>query len=387
MKIIKYIGNFLLNFVFRSSLFFGLTLLSAVLVLTNANTLKDILNEINAHERFTQSVIDLASKNQQTDPNALPVDYPEVKLALNQALDKSSLVKATDTLIDSAYSWLEGDASEFNFSIDFTQNKKNFSEQIANFAVNRVASLETCIVPPVETSVFKISCRPPGTDLVQLRQQVLSDINSNKDVFAEEVFTQNDLPKTQNGKDFAEAYSNAPKYYSWFKLAPFALLTISLLCAITVILTSRTRRIGLKKVGTTLLGTAVIMAITPLIYVYVLPALGFRVPSFGGGSESVSAIVNDATTSLYSTFNIMLLNVAVQTAVVGVVILMVTRFIKQNSSAYSNLECKSGLSLSESKKRSVNERSLSSKVPLQTSEVTNKKPKKNQDLSKKYKKL
>ena len=387
MIILKHIGIFFVSFIFRFTLFFGLTLLSAVFVLGTPQTLKNILIEVDAHERFTQSIVDSTEKNQQVNPNSIPVDNPEVKVAIGKALDTKTLTNISDSVIDSTYDWLSGETKDINFSVDLTRNKQVLAENIANFAVNRIASLPACLLPPTETNVFKLECNPTGVDLNQLRLQIITDITNDKTVFADDKFTSANLPKAESGEKITEAYNEAPKYFKWFKLAPFIFLGVSLFCGLIIVYTSRTKRVGFKKVGSTLLSTAVIMAISPLIYVYVLPKIGIKAPSFGGKDESVSAIINDASSQLYSNFNLMLLNVAFQVAVVGVLLLIITRFIKKNSNIYLNIEKKAGLSPSEGKKQNKQGQKDSPKIPIQTSEGPKKKSKKGIELAKKYRKL
>ncbi len=377
---------FIVNFVFRFSLFSGLSLLAAVLVVANKNTIKGILINVNAHERFTQSVVDSTKNANFDNPNTIPLDRPEIISAIQKSLDKKSLQKITDNFIDSGYDWLDGKTPDIEFSVDVTKNKQVLADSIADYAITRIARLSPCTAPPKQTNVFTVECNPTGVDLGVLRIEIVKMIMDDKSLFPTNKITLDQLPKTSEGQTITQAYSKTPKYFHLFKIAPFILIGLVMICATIIVFSARTRRSAIKTIGRSLIGTAVILAITPLIYIYVLPMFGFSPPNFNGSDQTVSAIVNDATSELYASFNTMLINVAFQVGAIGLVILLVARFMKQSSSIYSDLEKKSGLTPSEPKKMPINPDELP-EIPVQSSENPIKKGKKVSTLEKKYRKM
>ncbi len=382
----KRIFLILVSFFFRFSLFFGLTLLALVLVVGNKNTFKQTLGEVGAYERFTQSVIDSSKNSGNNNPNSIPLGDPQIQEIIRQSLDTKSLSSISEGFIDSGFAWLNGETEDVEFSADLTTNKQVLADGVANYAVNRIASLDPCETPPTDTSVFTVECNPTGIDLGELKQDISKTIFDDKTVFSNNRLTLDNLPKTSSGLAFTEQYADFPKYFQIIKVLPYIILSIASACAVIIIFTARTRRRGLKTVGYSLITTAVIMAITPLIYIYVLPAIGFGAPNFNSNDQSVSSIVNDGISKLYSAFNIMIINVALQTLVVGFVLVIIAKFLKSKSSIYINLEKKTGLIPSESPKKQNISNDLSD-MPVQTSEAPVKKTKKTSALEKKYRKM
>lgn len=386
MTPIKRFGILLVSFIFRISLFFGLTALALVLVFSDPNNLKQALNDTNTYFRFAESVASTAKDSQKSNPSEIPLDNPEVKSAITKALDNQSLKNISNTFIDSTYAWLNKTTSGVDFSVDVSQNKKVLGDNIAAFAVTRIQNLKPCISAPKNTGIFAIECNPAGLNLTELQAKFSNEIANDNMIFPDGKISSDILPKTSDGQKFTEKYSALPRYFGFFKLLPYALLSVSFICGLAVVLLSRTKREGVKRVGSALIASGIFMAISPLIYLYLLPLIGVHLPKFSSVDESMSNILNDLTSNLYSQLNVMLINIAIQAVVAGVTLLIITKFLKGNSNAYINLQRKSGVAVAESP-ISGNKRSYSD-VPLQTSENnTKKKTKKVSSLQKKYRKM
>lgn len=386
MSVIKKVSLFLVSFVFRLSLFFGLILLAAVLVLSNPDTPKETLKEVDAYDRFTQSIIDSAKNSKDTNPNSIPFDRPEIQEVLKNSLDEKTLSSIANSFVDSTHAWLSGNTTEIEFSADVSGNKKVFADGVANFAVQRISNLEPCTSVPKNTNVFDVECNPTGVDLSNLSEDIKRVILEDKTVLPSTRITIDNFPKNSEGLVFTDAYPDAPKYFGYFKLTPYILLGVAFLMAVIIVFTARTKRQGLKTVGFSFITTAIIMAVTPLIYLYVLPAVGIKPPDFSGQDQTISAIVNDSMSQLYSSFNVMIINIAIQVAIVGVIFVMSAKFLKSNSSLYLNLEKKSGLSVSEAPNSALKKTELP-EIPIQTSEVKPLRRKKTSALEKKYRKM
>lgn len=372
------------SFIFRSSLFFGLTILATVLVFTDSDNIKKAIDDTGSYDKFASSVIESAKKSYSTDnSDSLPINEPDIQEGLKKALNSDSLKQSSSVVIGGIYDWLENKTEDIDFKLDFTNNKKIFAESSADYAVKRLTSLPACDTSPRNLSLFGIECYPGGIELASFRQQVVNLIMEDKTALKNNIITADDLPKIE-GQKITTKYNKFPDYYSIFKIAPYVLIGLSLICALFIIFWSRTKRIGIKSVGSSLLGTAIILAITPLLYVYILPLLGFKMPSIGSGQEAGANLVNDITTNLYSQLNIMLINIAVQVAFVAVIFLIIAKFMKSNSSAYINLNKKSGLISSENKSSGKTQKN---NYPIQTSEGSKNVRKKVTKFEKKYRKM
>lgn len=380
---------FIIGFTFRSALFFGLTLLAALLLIGNKTTLKDTLIEINAYQRFSQSIIDGGKEQASKDQNAIPLDRPEIALALQQSLDQTTLQSITESFIDSSYKWLNGDTPSIDFSADVSKNKDLLARQVSGYAVERIATLPPCDGIPNQTNIFNVECNPVGLDLGAQRAEVYKTLMNDESIFPNEPLTASSLPVDSRGRSFQAAYSSAPNYYKMFKIAPWALLGIALICAGAIVVMSRKKRRGLRTIATGLISTGIILAITPVLYIYMLPALGISLPGSSGSrtSESFAAISSDFTSSLYSQFNMLLINIAIQTVVIGLIMLFALRFFGDSKKAYHGLQKKAGVAVSVPSSARPSVKVSRSDVPVQTSEKRRVPRHSDSKLSKKYRKM
>lgn len=375
---------FVLSFVLRFSLIFGLTILAVVLLLGSPKGLKQSLDETNAQQRFSDALVKSAVDSNTNELNSLPFDRPEVVAALQKAVSTKTITNISDSIIESSYDWLNGQQASIKFKVDLRQNKQVFANDVASYATHRLNQLPQCF-SPTNADVFRVDCYPYGLNLVDLKDQVKELILNNDIIVKDDVITQDILPKKQ-GLTIDQQYPNAPAYFKLIKLAPYLLLGLSVLSALTIIFIARTKRSGLKMVGSMVLSSAIFLAITPLIYVYVLPMIGFKMPELGAGSDqNFSTIFSDISSNLYSQLNVYLINIGIQVAVVGAVMLIVARFMKSNANAYVNLDKKSGLTTSE--KKQTRSKSTKNRFPIQTSEGPKKARKNVSKFEKKYRKM
>lgn len=379
----KYLILGLFNFIFRTTLFFGLTLLALNILLDSSQGIKKTISDSNAYERFNQVLVD-SLKNSPQQANSIPFDDPRIADIVKKNLDPNTMQKVGEGFLDSTYDWLNGKTKTIEYEADLTKNKQNLASQIADYGVEKVSNLEYCRKTPAETNIFKLDCRPYGLSLADVKNQLYDSIANNQDFLSNGKISINSLPKVDGKKTITEAYSNAPRYFYYFKIAPYILLAISLLFGIFIIYIYRRKLDGLSSIGYSLASTGVFLAITPILYVYVLPRTGFKMPTFSGGGDNFSAIINDIINLFYSDLNVTMINIAIQVLALGIIVIFMARFFKKNQSIYTDLEKKTGLTSSE-KKRSKTKVSTNS-IPIQTSEAKKSKPKKSSKSSK-YRKM
>lgn len=377
------------GFILRSLLFFGFTLLAASLVLGSKTGIKETLASVNAYDRFSQALIDSGAESSKNDPASIPFNDPEVVKVIRESFGPAQFEQISETMIDSGYSWLSGDTPELQFSINLAANKEQLARGLSNYAIDRLQRQPACTTIPTESNIYRLNCRPSYLDLAQQRQQLYTTIVNDESFLKDTAFTQADLPNTSSGQSFSESYAKFPTYYSYFKYSPYLLLSISAVLGLLIVFLSKTKRLGVKYLSTSLLSTGVFLSITPIIYAYVLPAVGFKLPSFGNGdNQAISQIVNDAVSALYTNFNVMLINVAIQVAAAGLILYFATKFFKPSAAMYDQLEKRAGLAVSTEKSGSAKIPGFSSKsVPLQSSEGAKRGGRRASTVDKKFRKM
>ena len=388
MSILRKVGLLLVSFLLRSSLFFGFTLLAVVLVVGNRDNVKDSLLEVNTYERFTQSVLDTSLDKSNEDPNSIPLDDPKIAEIIKLSLNETDLQKIAESGIDASYDWLEGNQENIKFSVDVSKNKEILAGQSADYAIKRLNNLDFCLTNPEEINVFRLPCRPNYINNAELRQEIYNTLISDESIFKAGKVSDQDLPKISNEQRVEEAYPKLPDYFSLAKIAPYAIFVISIMAMIGIILLSKTKLLGLKNIAVSLMGTAFVLAVIPLLYLFIFPLLGLSLPSFNnsGQAESLAEISNDLFDNIYIQINNVLLNIALQVATAGIVLYFLARYLRPRFQDYATLERKSGIS-SSFKRTSGNTNKTKSKPPIQTSEKPSKAKHKEQTLEKKFKKL
>lgn len=388
---VRRIVIFLLSTSMRFTLFLGLSLLAVVIVLGNKQTLKDGLTAVNAYERFTSSIIDSAVENKTANVGEIPMDRPEVQKAIRNSLNEQSLEKISHSVIDSGYDWLSGDTATLNFEIKLTSNQQILAKGVSDYAANRLANLNPCTTQPTESNIFKIECNPPGVDLAQQRKEVYDAIMEDTSIFGDGTFTAKDLPRVDQGRTFEQTYNQLPGYYRLAKIAPYVLLGFSILSALLLIMIAHTKRNAFKMIGSSLFSSGLFLAITPLIYMYVLPLVGFSLPGTNGGSkDSIASISSNLVEYVYREFNATIINLSIQIAAAGAIIWMIVYFINKNPNPYNDIQKKSGIAVSgSSPSRTTKTKPDASKtsIPVQTSEASKSKRRKGTAVEKKFTKM
>lgn len=375
---------FVCSSAFRLSLFFGLTALAVILLLGRPDNIKDALVENNAYSRFVDGVIEsnLASGKQ----SSIPLDDPKVQAIIKNSFDSHTLKLNAESVLDSTYAWLDGTNSEVVFRVDLSSNKRELADGLSLHAINRLHDLPDCEDSQTEIDVFTTTCNPVLLNQAATQKQLSNEIYSDKNFLPNTVLTADNLPKYKSGVSVLERYKNAPAYYSGLKLAPWILLSITLLSATGIVLLNRHRRNGVYQIGTALIGSGVALIIAPLLSRFVLPSFNRSLNS-GFGSSSTEAVSNEVSTYLFNQLNTILINMALQLVVVGVVILIILRVTKPKR-GYSRLESRAGLISGILPLRpSLNGFKLSFKsVPVQTSEQPRKRSATRKN-NKKYRKI
>lgn len=389
MSFLRKLGLFFSGFVFRSALFIGLTLLAAVSVFGNSGTFKEALLQADAYNRYSQSIIDAGKNQGQNDPNTIPLDDPKIAEIIKESLNSKSLQIISENAIDAAYRWLEGDTNTIEFSADLSQNKEILASGVSNYAIERLGSLPVCSEVPEQTNIFRISCYPFNTNISSLRSQIHDALIQDTSIFKSSTITEEDFPKSSDGRLLTDVYSEAPNYYKWFKLAPWIFLAIALIGFIAVMHLSRTKRKGLHGMAASIIVTGVILAVAPIIYTYVLPSAGLSIPGAGSSQNgSITAITNDMTKHIYGEFNTALINIAIQVIIAGFVLLLSARYLFVSKSPYQDLKKRTGLSVSIDEKPRPSGLKISSEdIPVQTSERPGKTKRKVSNLEKKFRRL
>jgi hypothetical protein len=365
MSFARRIALFVTGSLLRISIYATVTITALVLVFGNAATVKSVIREQKTYDRFVPALID-ASKN-NTGKSSIPLDDPIIQNLINQSFPPKQLQTATENVINGTYNWLVGKTILLKFEVDFTSSKETLAFGLTNYAFQKLENQPACKVQPTELDPFSATCLPKGYNLPKEKAAFYRQIVDSKDFLSNPVLTADSLPKDQKGRRFTTTYSYAPRVFQWAKKAPLLLGGATFLLSILFIFLSKTKRIGIQNYGFGVLSMSFTLIITPFVIEYVIPHFTKNLtPELGGGG--VQAIFDDVITKLNSQINSLILNVGIQMALLGLMLLFFEK-VTRPTSAYIDIPKKSGLLSSNPPKPPRTSKSMhATDVPIQTSE-------------------
>lgn len=207
-------------------------------------------------------------------------------------------------------------------------------DKLSTYAALRLDGLETCTQQELQTNnLFELDCQPPGFYREIVKNQVTSDLE-NSDFLRNPVFTEDDLPRTEDEKSIVDKLSFVPLVYKILNNGIWIFGSIFVLASFLFILIRRPLRKGFKAIGKDLLGNGSMLIIFTVFYSYVLPKISgsFNLQLTNTGSESLDEVSNYFVHKL----DILIINIAIQIAAVGLLILIIER-MSRTSNIYSEL--------------------------------------------------
>lgn len=364
MRFVTPLLRWLSALVFHFSLFFVIGAFAFVFLIGNEQTLKDTLVESEIYNKFIPSIIDANLDQTRDDLSSLPLDDINVRSIIRQSFAPQTLREQTEVVIDDVYAWLEGRTDYLEFSYDFTESKEAMNNGIANYAAQRVLSLPDCEVAFAEVNVFNVDCKPAGFSFEFVRSQVLNDLQSS-DFLKSPIINQDNLPKSPDGKTLEEQYSYVPTIFQILQGGIFISIILVVLSATLFVYVRRPLSKGFQALGRDLLSNGVMLILLTIGFGFLLPRY---TDTFSIQGNATSALFNQVSDLYIQKIDIIVINVAIQIAAVGLGIMLIGR-INKVAGGYRNARAKSGLITSNAVKRSTQPRGTSKRPPIQTSEV------------------
>lgn len=352
-----------------------------VLIFSNRQTVKDALIESDVYNKFVVTVINDNNEKSSDSTSSLPFDDPEIIEIAKKSFSPSSLKNASEGIIDQIYTWLEGDVASLQFEADFSKQSNIFIDLTSSYAANRLTELPACGTTDISNiTVFELQCRPENVPYSFVKDRVTEDLQAS-DFFNDMTISQDDLPKTQDGRSLDSQFSFIPEVYSIAKNGIWIFSSIFLIAAVVFVLARRPYRKGFKVLGRDLLSNGATLVAMTFIFGFILPRY---TNSFNIKGSETTQLMNGVTNVFVRRFDVLIINICLQIIALAIVILAIER-LSRPSSKYSNLSKKSGVSTSHSKQSKDSAVKLKN-PPLQTSE-TKQKTKTSARPAKKYRKI
>lgn len=363
---VRFILQVIAKAVFRLSFYFGATAFAFFVVFGNPAVIKRTLINVNAYGRFVPAVIQENIRTNQAS-GSLSLKDPKVQQIIAESFPARSLEFNAERFINATSDWLNGRTETLTFKTDFTPNINLMADKLSAYAINRLAFLPVCPTTPQSVNPFTDNCRPEFYDLQQAKTELAADIRANNGILPKTVLTEKDLPKNQDGLTLPEQYNYAPKLFLFGKYSGWIFLAIALQSALVIMYTARKKREAVKYIGVTIVSSSVFLALTPLVYLYILPKAfsGFATKTVGSG---VAGVLESVISQLNNNFNFVLVQLGVLFALFGLSILVLEKGSRPKSK-YLKVPAKAGLASSEPPRNRKGRGTIGLlKAPIQTSE-------------------
>lgn len=359
-------GLLICNSLFRFMLLVTVSLAVFNFCFRTPKLIKKSLIETKAYSRFVPAVIASNLKSQAS--GSIPLDDPNIQAIANRDFSPALLQQNTETFIDAIYGWLQGKTYQPRFRLNFNNAKQQFANDIGSYAVKRLAALPVCpsTGPIVALDAFRATCRPKGLQLEGQDQEIAAQITGSQEFLPKTIFTAADLPKNADGVSITERLALAPLAFRLAYSLMWLMGGFTLLLGAGMVLLRPSRWVGWHSLGIAVLSDGAFLAISTLVFGRLLPEL---TRSFQAQftTASTDAILNDVAQRVSDNAETLLINIGIQVAAVGTVIVAAERFFRPNT-PFVNLERISGLISGVSNRPRETVHITAAKVPIQSSE-------------------
>lgn len=233
-------------------LLFG-SLVSTYQTLGNASNIKDSLAESGIYSAVVKEGLDQMGKEssaQATDN--IPVDRPEVRSVIEQAVPPKFLEQQTNGVIDGFYAWLHGDMPTMQFELNLTEAKVKLADGLSQYAMQRMDTLPTCTAVddiPADVDAFNATCLPQGFDKAAAASKVRDEILNSKEFLEDPVINAQDLNTNNTQEVQIGSFTINRDYYNQTKSNLYITGGLAILLAVGIVFLSSTRRIGALRLG------------------------------------------------------------------------------------------------------------------------------------------
>lgn len=344
MNLLKKFGRGVSSGFLKLSLFLFAVSFALVSVLGTPDKLKQSLSGSEVYSVAVQEGIDAAAEAQEEQggqADALSLSSPEIRESATAAFTPDKIEEWTGQVIDGMYGWLDGDTAQPEFSIDTTEQRQAFAQNVADRVEQRVEGLRPCTrqealqLSRQEIDLFNLPCRPP-IDLAGEKQRLINEIQSNNEFLGDSLITPTDLT-ANSAQPNPFANSPLPDVFQSVRRLPMITGIIGIICIAGLLWLSEDKRRAIRKIGITFLGSGLVLIISAVLFNYVFNQAGqpggtfSRLPLVSEGG--IQAPLLDVVKSLVDVFNEKIIFVSIIYLIIGVGILVTLHYRGRTSNA------------------------------------------------------
>jgi hypothetical protein len=383
MRYVRYALLWVSSIFLHVSLLLFVVSMSLILVF-DQDTIKENLVSSNIYQDVVPAIIADNVKQTEGVSGSLPVNDPEIQRIALESFSQSVLQQQTESAINGFYAWLDGTQDKLQFDVSLKDSARNFIDNVSIYAATRLSDKPVCTTEDVtQITVFDLPCRPEDIPLSYIRDIAQQNLESSN-LFKDMQWTEEDLPKTQDGTPVQVKYSYIPMIYQTFVDRVYVFIGLLAISVVSFVAVRKPLRRGFKALGKDLLSNSVVIIAATILFGFLLPRI---TQSATLQTAETTKLFTNVTDTFVQSFDTLVINIMLQVAAIAVVIIAIER-MSRPSSMYGSLRKKSGMvsSTSPAKRTPTKTGQTRTRPPVQTSEVT-KKNKSNSTKTKKYRKI
>jgi hypothetical protein len=273
MNWVRRIFVYLLSITLLVSLL-GIALATSIQIgLTHPSKIENWLNQSNLYTNLVSTITDQAQNAIENDVSGgASISKTTIQQAAQLAFPRSLMQQDVQIFLNSNYAWLEGKTPTPNFQIDLSGAKQQFATQVADSAVlAHLKGLPACTAAQTlalqSANPLLLSCLPNGVITQGAATQVSKQVASSGGFLSNPVITASTIgTKGQNSNEpYYEKLSKLPKVYRAIQDLPWILGIIAILSIVGIVFSSRSKRIGLRRVSITFLISGILLIADKLL--------------------------------------------------------------------------------------------------------------------------
>lgn len=343
-------------------LFLNSSALVARQTILDRSVTKSWLSEGKVYDNFVDELAKLVEKQQseKSGPSSAEsdskIDTAALTRAAKAAFPPDVLQENVETVLTSAYDWLEGKTDKLVFSLDLADEKATFVEALGNEASSKLSSLPACTNEQISEDFdpFSASCLPTGTDINAQVAQLKNEVASSDSILPDTSLSSEDIKVNIDGEQqtIDQAFSEAPRWYGWFKSSPLLLGCLILINGVLIFLLSRPKLNGLKKLAWTFGPVGIALLLFGSAGKLMAAQLAEHPTRIGGGGDGIAENMLGPLAakvgSSISTWNLVIGGVYLFIAAICLTIYLILK--KKNPDVSPKVEAKKEVEAKESNK-------------------------------------
>jgi hypothetical protein len=287
--IFRRLAVWLTNFFLGLFIFLLATVITLIFTIGSANYIKNNLASTGFYNKFTGSILKLATAQSVNDANSQNV-INELTPVIERAITPKFVQTSFETAIDAFDNWLSGDTKSPSFNLDLSKVKTDLKNEMVIYLQNKVNAMPPCqsTGSTIEIDPINAVCRPP-VGLTQADYQLAADnFISTVPLLDNQKISLDSLSPESNNKSI---WQKVPTYNKYIRLAPWFLGVIIVLGISLIFVLSRSKARAIKVIGHTFLWGGSMLLVSGALSIIVLSrnSSGFT----GRGSAEQIAFVQD----------------------------------------------------------------------------------------------